>query len=419
MKRLLAVLLLVALLAGCGARTEETQEKEAPPVPETPAAPAAEDMAVRAGGTTDGGAAATDFAVELFRACQTGGNRLVSPLSVLSAMAMTANGAAGQTLEQMEKVFGMPLEALNSWLKTYTNSLGDTDGGRVRLANGIWVNRQAGLVPDEDFLQAVRSCYGAAVETVPFDSQTRDDINRWVSEHTAGRVDSIVDELDGGTALLLANALAFDGTWEEVYREDQVSPGTFTAADGRAQDAQFLWSTERGYLEDQGAVGFVKYYEGRQYAFAALLPKEGTALEDYIASLTGERLRAVLDGAREDVYVSAAIPKFSVRYGASLEKALIAMGMADAFDSGAADFSAMGACQAGPLYISRVLHRTYMAVDERGTEAGAATAVEVRAAGILGPEEQVRLDRPFVYMLIDCEENVPLFIGAMTALEAE
>ncbi len=409
MKRVFAAVLLLALLAGCGARQQQKDawgDEQPPPVEPMAADGAAEE--------TDLGCV-TDFGLALFRRCFDGGdNTLVSPLSVLEALAMAANGAAGDTLAQMEAVFGADMETLNAALHGYVQDLPDGAGGSVHLANGIWLNEQAGLAVEPDFLKTNSAWYGAGVYKRPFDAALADQINGWVAEHTAGRIERILDEVPQGAVSYLVNALAFDGTWEDIYREDQVRPGTFTAGDGGTREGQFMWSTERAFLKDEDAVGFMKFYEGRGYAFAALLPEESVSLADYAASLTGERLRAVLAEADESVYVDAAIPKFSGEYGAELHGLLADMGMADAFDPGKADFSRLGRSESGPLYLSRVLHRTFINVDEHGTEAGAATAVEVRAAGLLGPEERVCLDRPFLYMLVDCRDRVPLFIGAVT-----
>ncbi len=420
MKRVFAAMLLLALLTGCGAGGEEgARRDEQPPAVEAGEGDLMEGVEPRrlsagdAAGLRTG--VITDFGLRLFQAGFDGsGNTLVSPLSVLEALAMTANGAAGDTLAQMEEVFGLDIQALNESLHGYAEALPDGEGGGVRAANGVWLNADAGLAVEPAFLQANADYYGAGVYERPFDAALAEEINGWVSEHTEGRITSVLDEAPTGAVTYLVNALTFDGVWEEIYRADQVQDGTFTTEAGEERDAQFMWSTEQAFLRDENAVGFLKYYEGRDYAFAALLPEEGVALADYIASLTGERLQAVLDNADESVYVNAAIPKFSGEYGAELQKTLADMGMADAFDPGRADFSRLGTCEAGDLYIGRVLHKTFVNVDEKGTEAGAATAVEVRAAGLLGPEERVHLDRPFLYMLIDCRHNAPLFIGAVT-----
>mgnify|MGYP001087843358 FL=1 len=160
----------------------------------------------------------------------------------------------------------------------------------------------------------------------------------------------------------------------------------------------------------------MKYYADGKYAFAALLPEEGMTLEEYAATLTGERLREILRNP-VSAQVSAAIPRFRSEYGADMRDMLREMGMSQAFD-GNADFSGIGSSPEGNLFISRVLHKTYMAVDENGTRAGAATAVEMRAEGAMEDIKVVHLDRPFLYLIIDCRESLPIFMGTVEAVSA-
>ncbi len=421
MKRVFALVLALVLLSGCGAQKKDQGEIQ-PPAPVAEESQGVDLMAditaevPQVTGAPDGGTAGavTGFGLALLRGCLDGGNTLVSPLSVLEALAMTANGAAGDTLAQLEGAFGADLESLNAWFYAYGKGLPEAEGGSVHLANGIWLNADPGLTVERDFLQTNGTYYNAAVREVAFDPALADEINGWVKENTAGRIQQIIDEVPADAMAYLVNALSFDGVWEEIYRADQVQSGTFTTGDGQQRDAEMMFSTELGYIRDEQATGFIKYYEGRGYAFAALLPEEGTTLEDYVASLTGERLRALLTGVQEDVFVDAAIPKFSAEYGAELSRTLAAMGVTDAFDRDRADFSRLGRYEDGNLYVSRVMHKTFINVDEQGTQAGAATAVEVRAAGLLGPTETVHLDRPFLYVLMDCENSVPIFIGTVT-----
>ncbi len=424
MKRVFALTMVLALLAGCGGggkpavpppaaeedQTVQTGDLMADVQAQTPDA----DVDLAADATAD---AAADFGVKLFQNCLgEGGNTLISPLSVLQALAMTANGAAGETLAQMEDVFSADMDALNAWMYAYAQALPDEEGAAVHVANGMWLNAAGGLAVQPDFLETNGMYYGAGVFEEPFEPALASEINDWVARHTAGRIDRIIDEVPAAAMVYLVNALSFDGTWEDIYREDQVRSGTFTAADGAGQDADFMWSTENAYLQDEHAAGFIKYYAGRSLAFAALLPEEGVTVEQYAAGLTGAGLRKMLADARQDMLVDAALPKFSAEYGAELTKTLAAMGIEDAFDPDSADFSRLGTCEGNELYIGQVMHKTFISVDEKGTEAGAATAVEIEAAGLLAPMEQVVLDRPFVYMLIDCEANVPLFIGAAESL---
>lgn len=366
--------------------------------------------------TGPGALAATDFAVELLQSTDSGGNILLSPVSVLSALAMTANGASGETKSQMEAVLGLPTEELNTYLQAYADFLPADKHARCSLANSVWFRDDADhLTVEQAFLDVCADYYGAALFQAPFDNSTLKDLTAWVSDRTDGMIPAILDRIPDSAMVYLVNALAFDGQWASVYRENQIHEGSFTTEDGTEQSAQMMYSQEFAYLEDDLATGFLKYYEGGTYAFAALLPNEGVTLEDYIASLTGEGLRSTLTSAQPEA-VETAIPQFTAQYSTELSGILAELGMADAFDASAADFSAMGSSPDGPLYISRVLHKTFLALDAQGTRAGAATVVEADA-GASAPGRTVYLDRPFLYLLVDCEANLPLFIGAVRSLE--
>lgn len=366
--------------------------------------------------TGPGALAATDFAVELLQSTDSGGNILLSPVSVLSALAMTANGASGETKSQMEAVLGLPTEELNTYLQAYADSLPADKHARCSLANSVWFRDDADhLTVEQAFLDVCADYYGADLFQAPFDNSTLKDLNAWVSDRTDGMIPAILDRIPDSAMVYLVNALAFDGQWASVYRENQIHEGSFTTEDGTEQSAQMMYSQEFAYLENDLATGFLKYYEGGTYAFAALLPNEGVTLEDYIASLTGEGLRSTLTSAQPEA-VETAIPQFTAQYSTELSGILAELGMADAFDASAADFSAMGSSPDGPLYISRVLHKTFLALDAQGTRAGAATVVEVDT-GASAPGRTVYLDRPFLYLLVDCEANLPLFIGAVRSLE--
>lgn len=395
-------------------------------ISQTGAVAADSDGAAPASGTSDLPSADavtyTDFAVRLFQECagsQKEGNVLVSPLSVINALAMTANGARGGTLVQMEEMFGADLTSLCDYLHAYNKNLPSAEKYKLHVANSIWMKDDAGFTVQPDFLQANANWFNADVYMAPFDGSTLKDINKWVSTNTDKMIPKILDEIPEDAVMYLVNALAFDAEWQSIYRDYQVRDGFFTREDGTRQETEMMYSTEYTYLRDTQAQGFVKYYNDAKYAFAALLPEEGVSLEDYVASLTGEGLHELLSNP-ERPDVRTAIPKFEAEYSVLLNDILEKLGMKDAFDSGTADLSGLGSSLDGNLYISRVIHKTYIAVDEKGTKAGAATVVEVNTeSAVMEPEEvkTVYLDRPFVYMIIDCEEKLPVFIGTVTDLK--
>lgn len=357
----------------------------------------------------------TDFAIRLFKASnENGKNTLISPLSVLCALAMTANGAEEETLAQMEEVLGMTTDELNLYLYSYMKNLPQGDKYKLSLANSIWFTEDERFTVNQDFLQTNADYYGADIYKAPFDKQTLKDINNWVKQNTDGMIPEILDQIPPEAIMYLVNALAFEAEWSEIYEKHQVKDGEFTKEDGTKQDVKFMYGSEGTYFEDEKTTGFMKRYVGGKYAFVALLPNEGVSVSEYIASLDGESLNALLANPQYAT-VRTSIPKFETEYKVEMSDILQSMGMTEAFDMYNADFEGLGTSTGGNIYISRVLHKTFISVGEKGTKAGAATIVEMKDGAAAEPTEpkEVYLDRPFVYMLVDCENNIPFFIGTM------
>lgn len=404
-QRMPALLLALLCLIGCGSRSGPKSLTETVRVPQAELHPIEEESA----------AALAEFSLELLKENWRGENALVSPLSALCALGLTANGARGETLAQMEAVLGLPAAELNEALAFWAAELPQEKDCRVSLANSIWMRDDGSFQANEDFLKTAALWYGAEVFASPFDAAAVRDVNGWVEKNTHGMIDRIIEKFSDAAMMCLVNALALEAEWEEPYRSDQVwDQRIFTAEDGTEQPATLMYSREGRYLKDENTQGFLKFYKGGRWAFAALLPEEGVKLADYLDSLTGEGLYALLSGA-EAREVLTAIPKFTGDYGAELSDSLRAMGMTDAFEMDRADLSGLGTSELGPLYISRVLHKTHIEVNERGTRAGAATAVEAASGGTMpGSVPEVYLNRPFLYMLVDTETNLPAFIGVVT-----
>lgn len=405
MKKWTAIFLVLVLLAGCSAGD----------VSDLTAGFSANQVGRMELGSEN--TAIITFGVELFQAgMEEGENSLISPLSVLYALAMTANGADGETLAQMEQVLGLDVDTLNGWLHSYMENLPSGEKYELKLANSIWFRDIESLRVDDAFLQTNADYYGSDIYKAAFDESTKKSINDWVEKHTDGMIRQIVEEIPPEAVMYLVNALVFDAQWHTVYDKDQIQDGTFTTEDGQVRNVDMMYSSgEYLYLEDELATGFIKYYAGRKYAFAAILPNEGVSVSDYISTLTGEHLYNLLSEP-QNVDVVTRIPKFTTEYTLDMTEILKSMGMTDAFSSGTANFTKMGSCGDGNLYIGQVLHKTYISVDELGTRAGAVTSgrMDTESAPI---EPQIKkyvyLERPFIYLLIDCENNLPFFIGTM------
>ena len=357
----------------------------------------------------------TDFAIRLFKASnENGKNTLISPLSVLCALAMTANGAEEETLAQMEEVLGMTTDELNLYLYSYMKNLPQGDKYKLSLANSIWFTEDERFTVNQDFLQTNADYYSADIYKAPFDKQTLKDINNWVKQNTDGMIPEILDQIPLEAIMYLVNALAFEAEWSEIYEKHQIKDGEFTKEDGTKQDVKFMYGSEGTYFEDEKATGFMKRYKGGKYAFVAMLPNEGVSVSEYIASLDGKSLNALLANPQYAT-VRTSIPKFETEYKVEMSEILQDMGMTEAFDMYDADFEGLGTSTGGNIYISRVLHKTFISVGEKGTKAGAVTIVDMKDGAAAEPTEpkEVYLDRPFVYMLVDCENNIPFFIGTM------
>ncbi len=261
-------------------------------------------------------------------------------------------------------------------------------------------------------MQTNADYFHADLYKVPFNDGTLKEINHWVKEKTDDMIPEILDKIAQDAVMYLINAIAFEAKWEEPYEDHQIFDGTFTREDGTETDASFMRGSENRYLQDDLATGFIKDYKNGDYAFVAMLPNEGVTVEEYVASLKGEALQNMLENP-EDTLVHTTIPQFETEFDTEMSEILKAMGMDIAFDAENADFSDMATSKEGNIFIGRVIHKTYIQVTKDGTKAAAATAVEMERAAEPEEVKEVFLDRPFVYMLIDRENNLPLFIGTM------
>ncbi len=365
--------------------------------------------------------AQTELALKLFKASareNKNENVLISPLSIYIALAMATNGANGETLAEMEALLGgdIPIETLNEYIYSYVEGLDSSEKAKLSIANSIWIRDIKELHVNTDFLQKNADYYGADIYKAPFNQRTVKDINNWVKQNTDSMIDEIVDKIDPDTVMFLINALLFDAEWASPYTEYAVKDGEFTSISGEKCSAEIMSSTERRYISDESAVGFIKSYEGGKYGFAVLLPNEGIDLYEYIDSLSADDLQRILNGVRIEE-IDAKLPKFSHDYEIELSGILQDFGVNNAFSAGA-DFSRLGYSERGNISISRVLHKTSITVAEKGTKAGAAT--EVAWLDSIGPSPRynIILDRPFIYMIIDCETNTPIFIGTVTDINS-
>lgn len=357
-------------------------------------------------------AAASSFAAELFKDNYSKGKTtLVSPLSVFTALALVQNGAQGDTLAQLEQALGgLDRDTLNAYMRAYCDFL--TESEELKIANSVWTDSSAEA--KRDFLQKAVDSYSAQIFSAPLSSKkTVSSINSWVKKNTDGMIPKIIENADRDAVMMLINAVAFEAKWETPYTNDDIEKLEFNSYSGKSKKTEFMCSTESVYLSDSDAVGFMKPYKNGRFAFAALLPDENTDIDDYVASLSGDKLMKIFSSAKRGNEVNVKMPKFRAEYSAQLIDTLKKMGVKDAFDSKTADFSSL--IENRDAYIATVVHKTFIEVDENGTRAAASTLVGADTMSLMEPYS-VCLNRPFVYMIVDTETNLPLFIGVQTEI---
>ena len=341
-----------------------------------------------------------------------GDNILISPDSILTALSMVENGAGGATLRQFKKALGgISAGKYSQYLSTLNRRLSKSKQVTYQIANSIWYKKNS-INLKKKYLQKIVNYYNAEVYAAPFSSKTVKDINKWCYNHTKGKIPSIIDRITPDMETAILNAVYFKGAWAEPY-VDTVKRD-FTKEDGSKKKVSMLEGRETTYLEVNGGEGFVKPYQGGDFAFMGILPPENTTVDAFAAELKGTDLvKAYRKRLDANVIVRTRMPEFKYDYTIPLKTPLNRMGIRDAFTS-AADFSGMSKKR---MCIDQILHKTYIDLNKEGTEAAAVTAVMMKSSSIkpIAPpvEKTVYLDRPFLYGIIDTDTGIPLFLGVI------
>lgn len=351
-----------------------------------------------------------NFTAGLLQQTFTGSNILLSPLSVADALCLTMEGAAGETLAQMETVLGE-----KETMRSYFSTIRRESGEQLTMADSVWIRNDPTLKVNDNFLAIAAEDYQTEIFSASFDENTREDINTWVEDKTDGEIQNFIDKIYDYDIMYLINTTLFDAKWQDEYEDNEIRDRDFTTVSGETTQVKMMYSDEHTYLENNFCTGLIKYYTEEKYAFAALLPNEDITIYQLIDRLDGETFHELLS-ERTSAEVEAGIPAFTGDTRLELTDVLPEMGMPLAFSSGA-DFSEMATYDGQSLYIDRVIHQTRIEVNEKGTKAAAATQVAMTSSGAADSSSNrhtVILDRPFVYMLVDMRQEIPAFIGVMT-----
>lgn len=343
-------------------------------------------------------------------------NTLISPLSAFFALGLVANGASGETLSQLEDVLGMPLASFNAFCSDLLKNLANDPHAQMQLANCIWLDPERIDSLQAEFEALAKQDYEAEVFLESFNSSTVNDINAWVSTHTNGLIEEMMQQLPSDTVMILINALAFEAEWLKVYEESFIQTQPFFNADGSSSEVKMMYSEESSYFEVEGLHGFLKPYQNDHYGLALLIPQDDSSLEDVLQKADGEAILKALATPQVRT-VDAGLPQFSLEDSKTLNKSLQEAGLSDAFSSEKADFSKLVTNHQN-LAISEVFQKTKIIVDAKGTQAAAATEIMIDETAAIIEDDSIRIvcDRPFFYALLDLQTKTPILMGTVDRL---
>lgn len=367
---------------------------------------------------------ANEFGFELLnKLIEEDDNIFISPTSIFTALAMTYNGARGETKEAMAEVLrisDIELERLNENNLALIYLLMSADPSvKLQIANSLWM--RAGIEFDKDFVERNEKYYNASVHELDFNNpKAADIINQWVNDNTNGLIEDIIEPpIDPYTILFLINAIYFQGDWSKAFDEDMTRDDTFFLPDGNIKNVPFMYSSDEfAYYEEESFQSLrIPYGDKERLAMYVFLPAQEITLKEFLVDFNMKQWEEI----QRDYYPiegTLQLPRFSMEYEKSLNDYLKAMGMEIAFEEGEADFLDMVTWEGKPnIYISEVKHKSYIDVHEKGTEAAAATSVEMRVESASILNFDMKVNRPFFFLIHDKETNAVLFMG--TVVEPE
>lgn len=341
---------------------------------------------------------------------QTDENIFISPMSISYALGMTFNGADGKTKKEMAEVleFGnLTNSEINASFKALMEKLMELDPKvMMEIANSIWYRENIDVL--EKFKKVNQNYFQAEIRNMDFsEPETIEIINNWVSENTKGKITKVIDEIDALSMMYLINAIYFKGSWTDEFNKERTHKDKFFISNGKSVSCEMMNTAEENlYFENDDFQAIDLPYGKGDFSMIVILPKKGKDINEFISNLNRENWNSWLTKFSKQSG-SLFLPKFKIEYDLEMNDVLKALGMPKAFTD-AANFSRMTKRQ--KLYISNVIHKTFVDVNEEGTEAAAVTVVEMRLTSFK-PGFSMRVNRPFVFAIKEKERNSILFIG--------
>jgi serine protease inhibitor len=352
------------------------------------------------------------FGLEMYSrlSATTDQNVVISPLSVSLALAMTYNGAKGETKTDMEeamKLAGLKTEEINQSYQSLMKALLEVDPKvTMEIAQSIWYRKDYTVL--NEFKQVNQTYYDAEVKELDFSrSDAKDIMNKWIEDKTHDKIKDMIKSVDPDHVMFLINALYFKGTWRTQFKKSSTFNGTFTKEDGKTITVKMMSKEDSvNHLSNTLFAAIEMPYGRGNYNMVVILPGEGKRVADVEAQLTHANWKKWMNDFRMTREMNIQLPKFKNEYEKRLNQVLTDMGMGVAF-TGAADFSGINGY--GNIFIDYVQHNTFIDVNEEGTEAAAATVVAMRETAML--ENNFFVNRPFLFAITEKETGAILFIG--------
>jgi serpin B len=367
------------------------------------------------------------FGLELFRKVAADAapndNTMISPLSVSLALGMTYNGASGDTKTEMEKtlkVHGLTMQQINQAHKALLEALKQADPDvLLEIANAIYYRQGANVL--ESFKNLNREYYDAEISTLNFNNpeEALEIINGWVSDKTREKIPKILDQVEPDLIMVLLNAIYFNGIWKYKFDADKTHELPFLHGNGTWKDVETMnQETSLEYTKNNLFSAVHLPYGKEQFRMTVILPEANKTTEDVMAAMTLNNWKSWMKSFKKEDKVVVTMPRFKFSWKTELKDILSAMGMPKAFTPFVADFSGINGGK--DLYIGYVKHKTFIDVNENGTEAAAVTAVGMFTTSMpVEPANKIyfKVDRPFIFTITEKSTGVILFIGEIRAPE--
>ncbi len=374
--------------------------------------------------TTELSQAQNTFAINLFKEANAidaeDENVIISPLSVAIALAMVSNGANGATLTEFQQVMHLndyELANINAGYLDYMQKLQNLDEQlSLEIANAVFYD-DGGIAVNPAFIETVQQYYDAQIEVKDFkDEATVEDINNWVKTNTANKIEKIIDQINPAEIMFLLNAIYFKANWSKPFNKALTLEGNFTLDDGNSETVEFMGNRDRWEIFTNANLNAVNIPLGDSiYNMLFIQPaNENTSLKSFASNFSLSDFSEITTGLSNRDYI-VSIPKFELSYENQMNDDLMNLGLTLPFNEAAADFSNLGTA-GGNLYISRVVHKTYLKIDEDGATAAAVTGVGV---GVTSVPPSIRFNRPFICLIWEKADNSILFMAKIMNPNAE